>query len=59
VKKPANEKEAARVMRMLIRAGFSTSVVFRILKEWNVDDQALAALEFMDNDGPASSNGDR
>jgi len=59
VKKPANEKEAARVMRMLMRAGFSTSVVFRILKEWNVDDQALAALEFMDNDGPASSNGDR
>jgi hypothetical protein len=24
-----------------------------------VDDDALVALEFMDNDGPESSNGDR
>ena len=59
VKKPTNEKEAARVMRMLVRAGFSTGVIFRILKKWDVDDEALAALEFMDNDGPESSNGDR
>jgi regulatory protein len=59
VKKPANEKEAARVMRMLMRAGFSTGVIFRILKKWDVDDGALAALEFIDNNGPESSNGDR
>ena len=59
VQKPSNEKEAARVMRMLIRAGFSTGVIFRILKKWEVNDEALAALEFMDNDGPESSNGDR
>jgi regulatory protein len=58
-KKPANDKEAARVMRMLVRAGFSTGVIFRILKKWDVDDEALAALEFMDNDGPESSNSDR
>lgn len=50
VRKPANEKEAARVMRMLVRAGFSTGVIFRILKKWDVDDEALAALEFMDDD---------
>jgi regulatory protein len=59
VPKPANDKEAARVMRMLVRAGFSTGVIFRILKKWDVDDEALAALESMDNDGPESSNGDR
>jgi len=59
IQKPANEKETARVMRMLVRAGFSTAVIFRILKKWDVDDEALAALEFMDNDGPESSNGDR
>lgn len=59
VKKPASEKDAARVMRMLMRAGFPTSVIFKILKKWNVDDQALAALEFMDNDGLESSNSDR
>ncbi len=58
VKKPANDKEAARVMRMLVRAGFSTGVIFRILKKWDVDEDALAALEFMDNAGPESSNGD-
>ena len=44
-KKPANEKEAARVMRMLARAGFSTSVIFRILKKWDVDAEALAGLD--------------
>jgi regulatory protein len=48
VRKPANEKEAARVMRMLVRAGFSTEVIFKILKKWNVDDEALSVLEAMD-----------
>jgi regulatory protein len=57
VKKPANEKEAARVMRMLMRAGFSTAVIFRILKKWDVDEDALTALEFMDNEGQESGNG--
>ena len=57
VRKPSNEKEAARVMRMLVRAGFSTGVIFSILKKWDVDEEALAALEFMDNDAPESSNG--
>ncbi|MBV8630544.1 MAG: regulatory protein RecX [Silvibacterium sp.] len=57
VQKPANDKEAARVMRMLVRAGFSTGVIFRILKKWDVGDESLAALEFMDDDGPESSEG--
>ncbi len=48
IRKPANEKEAARVMRMLVRAGFSTGVVFKILKRWDVDEEALSALEAMD-----------
>ena len=33
VKKPSNEKEAARVMRMLVRAGFSTGVIFQHSQE--------------------------
>ncbi|HEX4310088.1 MAG TPA: regulatory protein RecX [Acidobacteriaceae bacterium] len=37
VKKPANEKETARVVRQLVRAGFSTGVIFRILKTWDVE----------------------
>lgn len=49
VKQPTNEKEAARVMRMLIRAGFSTGVIYGILKRWNISEDALAALENPDD----------
>ena len=52
VKKPANEKEAARVMRMLVRAGFSTGTIFKILKSWDVQDEALAGLESGAGDEP-------
>ncbi|MFZ0663439.1 MAG: regulatory protein RecX [Acidobacteriaceae bacterium] len=45
VKKPTTQKEAARVLRMLMRAGFSTGVVFSILKNWNVPEDALSGLE--------------
>jgi regulatory protein len=50
VKKPANEKEAARVMRMLVRAGFSTGVIFSILKNWNLAEDALAELGPVEDD---------
>src|SRR5271170_7671825 len=50
VKKPSNEKAAARVMRMLMRAGFSTGVIFRILKKWDVDDGMLIALDSMEDE---------
>jgi regulatory protein len=42
VKKPASEKEAARVVRQLIRAGFSSGVIFLILKKW---DAKVGGLE--------------
>lgn len=45
VKKPASEKEAARVARMLLRAGFSAGTIVRILKKWDVDESALTAIE--------------
>jgi regulatory protein len=54
VRKPANEKEAARVMRMLARAGFSSGVIFKILKNWDVGDDTLAALESVDIDNEPS-----
>jgi regulatory protein len=41
VKKPASEKEAARVVRQLIRAGFSSGVIFLILKKWDVKAEGL------------------
>jgi regulatory protein len=55
VRKPANEKETARVMRVLVRAGFSTGVIFKILKNWDVDEETLSALESFDPEDSAGS----
>jgi regulatory protein len=48
IRKPTNEKETARILRLLVRAGFSTGVIFKILKNWQVDDEALSGLESID-----------
>ena len=45
IRKPENEKETARVMRRLVIAGFSTGVIYKILRQWDVPDEALASLE--------------
>jgi regulatory protein len=45
IRKPENEKETARVMRRLVAAGFSTGVIYKILRQWDVPDEALAALD--------------
>jgi regulatory protein len=45
LKKPANEKDAARIFRGLIRAGFSVGVAIKVLKNWNVEDELLTALQ--------------
>jgi regulatory protein len=45
VAKPADPKQAARVFRLLRRAGFGTRTILGILKHWDVDDELLAALE--------------
>jgi len=51
IAKPANEKETARVMRRLVAAGFSTGVIYRILRKWEVPDEELAALENLNAEG--------
>ena len=43
--KPGNDREAARVFRMLLRAGFAKRSIVAILKKWKVDDETLTALE--------------
>jgi regulatory protein len=45
VAKPKERKDAARVFRHLLRAGFAPKTVFAILKKWDVDEDTLAALE--------------
>lgn len=49
IRKPENEKETARVMRRLVAAGFSTRVIYKILRQWDVPDETLAALNDLDN----------
>jgi regulatory protein len=50
LRKPENEKETARIMRRLVAAGFSTGVIYKILRQWDVPDEALAALDNLDED---------
>jgi regulatory protein len=50
IRKPENEKETARVMRRLVAAGFSTGVIYKILRQWNVPDESLAALDNLDDE---------
>lgn len=45
LRKPENEKETARIMRRLVAAGFSTGVIYKILRQWDVPDEELAALD--------------
>jgi len=45
LQKPADQKQAAKIFRNLMRAGFSTRTIFRILKKWDVDDETISALE--------------
>jgi regulatory protein len=50
IRKPENEKETARVMRRLVTAGFSTGVIYKILRQWDVPDETLAVLENLDEE---------
>jgi regulatory protein len=52
IHKPENPKETARVMRRLVLAGFSTGVIYKILRQWDVPDEALAALDNLDEESP-------
>ena len=45
IKKPDGQKQVARVFRALVRGGFSSRIIFRILKKWDVDEEMISALE--------------
>jgi regulatory protein len=49
-RKPENPKETARVMRRLVTAGFSTGVIYKILRQWDVPEESLAALDNLDDE---------
>ena len=45
LQQPKDQKEAARIFRMMARAGFSSRVIVQLLRQWKVEDEALSALE--------------
>jgi regulatory protein len=50
IRKPENPKDTARVMRRLVTAGFSTGVIYKILRQWDVPEESLVALDNLDED---------
>jgi len=49
VAKPKDEKEKARVMRMLMRAGYSSGAIFKTLKGWGLEAEEVEAAEGLDS----------
>ena len=45
LEKPADKKQAARVFRQLLRAGFSSTTIFKVLRQWDVDEETLSRFE--------------
>jgi regulatory protein len=45
LKKPSSNREAARIFRTLLRAGFGVAASIQVLKSWDVDDEVLTALQ--------------
>ncbi len=55
IQKPKDEREMARVARRLVAAGFSTGTVYKILRQWDVPEEALTALDSLEEE---SSSGE-
>jgi len=45
LKRPADQKQAARIFRQLVRAGFRSKTIFTILKKWDVDEMLTTLSE--------------
>jgi regulatory protein len=43
--KDRDQKQAARIFRNLMRAGFGAKTIFAILKKWDVDEEIITVLE--------------
>ena len=44
MKQPADQKETVRTMNRLLRAGYSSNAIFKLLRAWNVPDEAIPAI---------------
>lgn len=57
IRQPQDDKQTARVLRMLVRAGFSTGTIFKVIKQWNVKEETLAALETLETEDSDQDTG--
>lgn len=44
LRKPTNNKETARIVRSLVRAGFSMRTIFPLLKSWEIEPETVEAI---------------
>ena len=49
-RKPEDERDTARIMRRLVAAGFSTGVIYKILRQWDVPEEALTVLDDLEDE---------
>jgi regulatory protein len=49
--KDKDQKQASRIFRRLMRAGFGSKTIFTILKKWDVDEETLIELETEASEG--------
>jgi len=45
LRQPEDQKQAARIFRMMARAGFSSRAIVQFLRRWQVEEETLSALE--------------
>jgi regulatory protein len=57
---PDAQKQTVRVMGRLMRAGFSSSAIFKVLREWHLPEEALEGIKEggRDSDSYAERDGD-
>lgn len=56
IRKPTNDKETARILRRLIRAGFSPTVIYKVLRNWDISEETLSALDSIEEDSESDQN---
>jgi regulatory protein len=56
IRKPEDEKQTARVMRRLVAAGFSTGVIYKILRQWDIPGESLSQLDNLDESALIDEN---
>ena len=45
LRKPQDQNQAARIFRQLMRAGFGSKTIFKILRNWDVKEEMLSVLD--------------